>query len=164
PAGLFRHPRACAQRPCARPAPPDATTLSKEAPSQAGSPGDGAVKGPPWAFALKSSDATNVRWAPYDPDQGPGRDSSLLDSKPQGFSEGSYRAVPVEFYLGIRRRILKLRRKRLEVAGQPLGALDQHGIGAGRFGRRRVRGSIGLALDHLVGEQQRGEQELARFG
>src|SRR3546814_301187 len=37
----------------------------------------GGLAGPPWSFAGRSSDASNVRWGPCTSDQGPGRDSSL---------------------------------------------------------------------------------------
>src|SRR5260221_11043459 len=47
------------------------------------------------AVCRKSSDATNVRWASCDPDQGPGRDNSLGYLIASGIFVASYRAVPV---------------------------------------------------------------------
>ena len=40
-------------------------------------PGGEGSDGTTMAVCRKSSDATNVRWEPCDPDQGPGRDSPL---------------------------------------------------------------------------------------
>ena len=47
------------------------------------------------AVCRKSSDATNVRWGPYAPDQDPDRDSSLGYLIASGIFVASYRAVPV---------------------------------------------------------------------
>ena len=66
------------------------------------------VTGPPWPFALKSSDATNVRWEPCAPDQGPDRDSPLGDLIASGiFRKARTGQYPSLGYLGVRRLFLK---------------------------------------------------------
>jgi hypothetical protein len=74
------------------------------------------------AVCRKSSDATNVRWEPCAPDQGPDRDSSLGYLIASGIFVASYRAVPVTYYLGVPSFALKGFGKRFEALGQSLGA------------------------------------------
>jgi hypothetical protein len=95
----------------------------------------------------KSSDATNVRWEPYDPDQGPGRDSSLGLISLRDV-QGSYRVVPVALYLGVRDLGLKCVGERFEARGHRFGLVGKRRVGPG--GRHRVR----ILVDQLVGEEQ----------
>src|SRR6185295_9537473 len=125
-------------------------------------PGPGGSDGTTVAVCRKSSDATNVRWEPCAPDQGPDRDSSLGYLIASGIFVASYRAVPVDPYLGDGRVILKLLGERLEAPGERFGALHQRRVRAGRLGGRR-RHDVRAAFHQLVGQEQRGEQELARF-
>ena len=62
--------------------------------------------------------------------------------------------------LGVRGLGLKCVGKRFEARGERFGLVGQRRVGRRRAGRR----GIGSLVDQLVGEQQRGEQELARFG
>src|SRR5436190_11994001 len=108
------------------------------------------------AVCRKSSDATNVRWEPYAPDQGPDRDSPLGYLIASGIFVATYRAVPVGTYLGADARFLKGIGERFEPFGEPLRPFDQFVV--------RALGNLKLAtVDDLVGKQQRGEQQLARF-
>ncbi len=74
--------------------------------------------------------------------------------------QASYRAVPVDPYLGVRRLILKRLGERLEAACQPLGARGKLGVWSCRLHGCWGAPTIAL-LDQLVGEQQPGEQQLA---
>ena len=98
------------------------------------------------AVCLKSSDATNVRWGPYAPDQGPDRDRPLGYLIASGMFSCSYEAEPVAPYLGVLRVALKGVGKRFEPIGDAGRALDGLGIGAGVD-------LVGAAIDDLVGEQ-----------
>ena len=75
----------------------------------------------------------------------------------------SYRAVPVDLYLGCRGAVLKRRGERFKALGERFGAPGKLRICLGGL-RRRWRNDSGLIVDELVGEQQRGEQELPCFG
>ena len=77
------------------------------------------------AVCRKSSDATNVRWEPCAPDQGPDRDSPLGYLIASGIFVASYRAVPVSFYLGVYVRSLKGVGERFEPFGQPGRPLNE---------------------------------------
>ena len=104
------------------------------------------------AVCRKSSDATNVRWEPCAPDQDPDRDSPLGYLIASGIFVASYRAVPVELYLGVCALALKGFGERFEAAGERCRALDQRRVGHGddRWRRGRVR----ILVHQLVGEQQ----------
>ena len=69
----------------------------------------------------------------------------------------SYEAVPVTPYLGVMVALLKGVGERFEAFGDALAADDQRRIE--RFGQFDL-----APVDDLVGEQQGGEQQLARFG
>ena len=99
------------------------------------------------AVCRKSSDATNVRWEPCAPDQGPNRDSPLGYLIASGIFEASYRAVPVAPYLGVDGPALKGVGNRFEPVGDLFGAFDQRRVGAGVD-------QIRSPVDDLVGEQQ----------
>src|SRR5690348_8633232 len=77
------------------------------------------------------------------------------------FPKARTRQYPSSNDLGIRSRALKLCSEHFEAVRERFGALDQRRIRRRR--RRRRRRGIGILVDQLVGEQQRGEQELARF-
>ena len=119
--------------------------------------GRGRCDGTTMAVCRKSSDATNVRWEPCAPDQGPDRDSPLGYLIASGIFVATYRAVPVAAYLGVRARLLKGVGQRFEPFGETARPFDQ-------FRRPGPSGiSNSLPVDDLVGQQQRGEQQLARF-
>jgi len=84
------------------------------------------------AVCRKSSDATNVRWEPYAPDQGPDRDSPLGYLIASGIFVASYRAVPVALYLGVHVRLLKGVGQSFEPFGEKPGPLHEFGIGPSR--------------------------------
>jgi len=89
-------------------------------------------------------------------DQGPYRDSPLGYLIASGIFVATYRAVPVAFYLGVYTGSLKGLGQRFEPFGQASGPFDE----------RIVRPFWHFKLppiDDLVGEQERGEQELTRF-
>jgi hypothetical protein len=98
------------------------------------------------AVCRKSSDATNVRWEPYAPDQGPNRDSPLGYLIASGIFVASYRAVPVASYLGVNARLLTGVGQRFEPIGQALRSSDELVIGT--FGNLEL-----TPIDDLVGEQ-----------
>jgi len=98
------------------------------------------------AVCRKSSDATNVRWAPCVPDQGQTRDSSLGYLIASGMFMASYRAVPVCPYLGVRCVGLKGVGKRFELLREPFDALGKLRVRSGRC--RRLR----MVVDQLVGK------------
>ena len=98
------------------------------------------------AVCRKSSDATNVRWEPYAPDQGPDRDSPLGYLIASGIFVASYRAVPVELYLGAHTALLKGVGQRFEPFGEAVGPFDQPVVGS--LGHFEL-----AAVDDLVGEQ-----------
>ena len=99
-----------------------------------GSGGRREVTGPPWPFALKSSDAktSGGRHVIRPPDQmvRAGTAPKWIES-PQGFSEGSHRVVPVATNLGICGLALKCLGEQFEAVGERFGALDQRGVGRG---------------------------------
>src|SRR4029453_5354929 len=108
------------------------------------------------AVCRKSSDATNVRWEPCAPDQGPDRDSPLGYLIASGIFVATYRAVPVAPYLGVRARSLKGVGQRFEPFGQTVRPIDQFLV--------RALGNLEfLPVDDLVSEQQGGEQQLSPF-
>ena len=80
------------------------------------------------AVCRKSSDATNVRWEPCAPDQGPDRDSPLGYLIASGIFVASYRAVPVAFYLGVHARSLKGVGQCFEPFGEMLRPFDERRI------------------------------------
>lgn len=87
------------------------------------------------------------------PDQGQTRDSSLGYLIASGMFVASYRAVPVQPYLGFRGATLKGPGKRFESFGK---AFDSGGkFRVGRWRRWRCR--FGPLFDQLVGEQQAGK-------
>src|SRR5213592_2586961 len=112
------------------------------------------------AVCRKSSDATNVRWEPCAPDQGPDRDSPLGYLIASGIFVASYRAVPVRPYLGARALILKRGCERFEALRERFGARGQYGVRSGRHGSGGS--GFGLGFDQLISKQQRCEQELPR--
>ena len=81
------------------------------------------------------------------PDQGPTRDSPLGYLIASGMFSCSYEAVPVSPYLGAKRASLKGVGERFKAIGDPLGAGDHLGVGAGID-------LIGAAVDDLVGKEQ----------
>ena len=82
---------------------------------------------------------------------GPDRDSPLGYLIASGMFEGSYEAVPVAPYLGVRGRLLKSIGKRFEPIGKVDASFDQRRVGPGRD-------NVVAPVDDLVGKQQRGEQ------
>src|SRR5688500_9349904 len=69
--------------------------------------------------------------------------------------EATYRAVPVSLYLGVLAFALKGVGEGFEAPSERLGALREARVENGGFG--------GALIDQLVGQQQRSEQQLARF-
>src|SRR5687768_12516081 len=84
------------------------------------SAGRGGCDGTTMAVCRKSSDATNVRWEPCAPDQGPDRDSPLGYLIASGIFVASYRAVPVSPYLGAHTALLKGIGERFEPFGEAI--------------------------------------------
>ena len=77
------------------------------------------------AVCRKSSDATNVRWEPCAPDQGPDRDSPLGYLIASGIFVASYRAVPVASYLGGGTAVLKAGFRALQ-RNDAIGRINLH--------------------------------------
>ena len=69
----------------------------------------------------------------------------------------SYEAEPVTPYLGVMVSLLKGVGQRFEAFGDAFAARDERGI-------KRFRQFHLAPVNNLVGEEQRGEQQLARFG
>src|SRR5258705_588703 len=115
-------------------------------------PGSGGSDGTTVAVCRKSSDATNVRWEPCAPDQGPDRDSPLGYLIASGIFVASYRAVPVAPYLVACALALKGLGERFKAAGERFGARDQRRVGLGDNRRRRRGGRI--LVHQLVGKEQ----------
>ena len=98
------------------------------------------------AVCRKSSDATNVRWETYAPDQDPDRDSPLGYLIASGIFVASYRAVPVAPYLDGGDALLKGDGKRFDSLGQGLDPGAKRGVDHRRLG-------AGL-FEQLIGQQQ----------
>ena len=104
------------------------------------------------AVGRKSSDATNVRWEPYVPDQDPTRDSPLGYLIASGIFVASYRVVPVGSYLGADTAFLKGHGERLDPLRKRFDSRGQRRIDVGH------RGLHPGLFEQLVGQQQRCEQ------
>ena len=150
--------------PCARPAPRGAATPWTAAPFQAADRAGRGVTGPPWPFALKSSDAKTSGGRRVSQARAQAGTAPKWIISPQGFSEGAHRVVPVATGDKLRRAHAQGPRQAIRAARRAIRrARTSSGSGSAGAAAAARRG-FWLLVDQLVGEQKPGEQELARFG